>query len=346
MVDGLVRAKRPYRALRVLERSLKSGKMPAELYERFYNIGLASGWYWEGFRAIHKAIEMEPETGRRREGLARLYLNLRDFEAALNVLNPVLEKAGTVRSDAHYLHAEILRELEQRAEAVEAVNQGLSHDQRTPKTLMRAARYQVQLGGLADALAYAKEAIDLDANHAPALRMLADFSLWNGDCEQAEVYASALDAIPGEEKNAARIYATCSVLREDWEAALTKLDALIDADPQDSIALILRGEAKRALRQYDSAVTDIDMGIIHANGYTLQANISRLMTITEQQDQMCGRIAKDAYEEILRLAKPILPNPEEDVLCSGAPQEVRRLITHTFECFQGTEPQYDLYPTR
>ena len=200
VVDGLVRAKRPYRALRVLERSLKSGKMPAELYERFYNIGLASGWYWEGFRAIHKAIEMEPETGRRREGLARLYLNLRDFEAALNVLNPVLEKAGTVRSDAHYLHAEILRELEQRAEAVEAVNQGLSHDQRTPKTLMRAARYQVQLGGLADALAYAKEAIDLDANHAPALRMLADFSLWNGDCEQAEVYASALDAILGEEK--------------------------------------------------------------------------------------------------------------------------------------------------
>ena len=286
---------------------------------------------------------MDPAAGRRREGLARLYLNLRDFEAALDVLSPVLEQEKGIHSDAHYLHAEILRELERRSEAVEAVNRGLENDQRTPKTLMRAAQYQVQLGGLADALSYAKEALELDPTHAPALLMLADFSLWNGNCAEAADYATTLESIPGQEKNASRIHATCCVLQEEWDTALERLDALIEEDTQDSVALILRGEAKRAKGDYDSAVTDIDMGIIHAHGYTLQANISRLMTITEQQDQMCGRIAKDAFEELLRLSKPILPNPEEDVLCNGAPQEVRRLITHTFRCFKGNRSPNTTY---
>ena len=162
----------------------------------------------------------------------------------------------------------------------------------------------------------------------------------------AREYGSQIKAIEADHADGRRIEAACLVMEEQYQEAMTILDRIIEEDEQDSIALLLRGDVKRALFQYDDAVKDIDMGIIHANGYTIQANVSRLYTISEQQNQRTGRFDPDAYEELLHLAKPILPDPEKDVLCDGNSLQVRALVKHVFESFEGNRTPETTYIRR
>lgn len=342
---ALVRIHRPYQALNILRIAVEKDSKDPKLLELYFNIALRVGWYWEAFDAMYRAIDADPTNQKRKINASRLLYNLRDHDAALLRLKDVfLEK--NISAEAFYLQSEILKEVGRLEEAVDAVDQALSRQERTPKNLIQAADHQIQLGGLENARKNAQETLSKDANSLPALLMLGNFELWEGQAPEAKTYAIKVEALEPNNPDARRLMAGALILEGELDQATPILNQLIEDNEQDGVALLLRGELKRNQKKYNDAVTDIDMGIIHSRGYAVQGHISRLLTITQFQCQHEGMMAKDAFAELLELVKPMLPEPEKDVLCNGVPNEVRRLMAHAFSCFEGNRTPQTTYIRR
>jgi tetratricopeptide (TPR) repeat protein len=174
------------------------------------------------------------------------------------------------------------------------------------------ARVAIRIGDFADAERRLTALTSRDPRNAEAWSLLADLALWKGDVEGA---LGAVERVASLEPDGARWHRQLGIahaLAGRTADALAAFDAALDLAPRDPEALLWRGELRRAQRDFDGSLADIDAGITASHGYPIAGHLSRLLTAAAghgQEEGPLGSLKDEDLVELLDLLAPLLASP-------------------------------------
>ena len=330
------------RAIELLTPLMDAGNASVDVYELCFQLGLKLGRYRTAFRALDKALEGDPHHYSRRIDAARLLHNMRDYKLSLAHLDKVISLGGG-NAEACYLRSDVLRDMDRIDEALDSVKQAVSSERENVESFLRAAEHQINLGAMKDAFVSAKKAVELAPENREANLLLGQMLCWSALYDDAIACAEKILNKDPDHGGASRIRGASYYMKGDVEKAKADLEKALSIDEQDGEAMLWLGEIARAENRFDEAIQQIDMGIINSGGYAIPGHVLRLLTILKSQKQDQGYLARDAYEELLHIVAPTLPDPDIANTCEGRPTEVENLMLHAFSTFHGNRTHHATY---
>lgn len=243
------------------------------------------GWNHRAIAFLRRRQELQPDHVGTRQRLADLFAQTRNWEDAVDVLDsgPIGPRGALLRADL------LVRLADPRARAA------VGSLEAAP--LQRAALFG-RLGAHEDAL----EALGDADGSARALCLLR-----SGRFDEARAVAAALDgAVPAMVQGASLLAGGPPLFAEgEAAAALTLLDAAVEADPNLGEALLWRAEARLRLGDEAGALADIDSGVLLSGGYVLGARLLRyLLEVRAARRPTVGGLLKKALEPFA----PLIPS--------------------------------------
>jgi len=246
-------------ALGDLEQARRFEPNNAALYRRYLAYVGEHGDVQEAIEARRRIAENRPDDQANQRELARLLLRAEQPAEAKRILDQLMaeapEELANVAALAEY-HRRTGDFETGRSTLLEFVH---SREQPTVEHWLALARYLREGGAVDQAEAAYRQAVALeDARTMPVTRELADWLFRRGEfAKAAQQYAGLFDAVRDQPEARPgvvhRRYTEALLRAERTEAALRQTDALIEADPRDAQAHLLRA---LALQQRYHALPD------------------------------------------------------------------------------------------
>ena len=233
---------------------------------------------------------------------AGLAIDARQFDQAIADLRTILRdspnspRALLMLAKAHELTGAVELAQENYLKAYEAGKPALQFG-------MAYAEFLLQRGQLARAEVVASEVLQAHANHVPAMRILAQARINQGNWSGAQAVADDMQALPGQEQAAEQIRGTLFAARKDYSESIAAFRRAYDAAPADAqpmVALVrsylLAGKANEAvdfLRSViqaspDNARAFLLLGELHAESKDDAAAIQAFQQVIGLQPQQAS----------------------------------------------------------
>ena len=327
-------------SLQCLERASERSPRDAALHERLFEAYMALGWYREAIGAIDVAIEhASDKSAPVQRAASALFYDLGDAQMAVEYLERQFEP-GSGSPDVWLVRADALGALGRFSEGLASVTEALRVAPPTAEVRLAAARRQISLGDPAAAIENTHLAVELAPNAVDALFATAELSLWRGDDAAASSTAERALRLAPEHAGALAIRGALHVRAGRLDDAERALEAALAHEHGNPSALAWRGELRRAQGRFAEAVVDIDMALMNLPSYSVILETLRLLTVMAKQPEMTGPMDRDAFEELVRIFAPVLPDPSEADRCTGRPDAVRKLLTDALAAFGGNRSAF------
>jgi tetratricopeptide (TPR) repeat protein len=342
-------------AVTLLEAAARSvsPRSRAIVVERLARERLALGRYHEGLAAWREAVALGA-TRERRLGLASVYADLGDVEAAL----AELAERGGGDAAGHELEARLLVAAGRFEESKAAVGRALALRPATGESLLAAVQGYIQAGALGEARATALRAIEAEPKNVSAHLALGELELWGGDYDEAKAAAETALALDADNAEAWRLRGASRIMRADANAkpndaetrrllaaeisaAEGDIERALSRAPKDAEARVWRAEIERTRGSFAKALGLLDDAMPLYAGYALPAYLLRQLTVLEMRhaERRRGPVDPDVHAELVEILAPILgsaPAPREQVAAIARLKQARR----AFAGNRGLRPTY------
>jgi tetratricopeptide (TPR) repeat protein len=238
---------------------------------------LEQGRFDEAHADLQKLVELEPDDPLNQLALASLLADQKKYDEALPHFDKAIELApGSAQLYNQRARANLLAG--KAAQALEDLDKTLEIEPRQPMALLLRANALLVLGDAERALTDVERVLKEDNDFAPALRMRGMLLARSGKMQEAaESLRDAAEATPDDVELRLQL-ATVELANKKPDVAVKEFTAVIEADPDNWIALQGRGDAYLSQGDHQRARDDYEAALqLEANNSTILNNLAWLL---------------------------------------------------------------------
>jgi len=203
----------------------------------------------EAVRAYRRQLKLEPHRDDIRLSIARLLMDLKDWDGAYTLLQGLAKKPNPSLDVLRGLaRAQALKGLY--ADAVQTWNQVLAVAPDSLDDQYEKAKALYFAGSPEEAVAQLQAIRDKDPQHGPATDFLTDDALAHGDLRRAEeLLTSRLTEFRKQDELRILQLVDVQQSRGEWDRSVTVLKRFLNVNPDNGQALLRLGDAQAILKQ-------------------------------------------------------------------------------------------------
>ncbi|KIG14433.1 hypothetical protein DB30_06776 [Enhygromyxa salina] len=331
------------RALNQFESAAKLSPNAAHrAYQQIIGAAGSLGWEHDVRRALEAGIAAEPEDPTWHAQAVRFFVRGRYWQKALEHALRALElapEASRMWMEAAGLHAQ----LDQREPAAAALARALANIPADQELAYRieGARVAIDASDFETALACLNRAIELDPQDPEHHVKLAELRSWQGDDAQALAHTEQALALDREYAPAVRMQGALQVLAKRYDEAIATLRRAVELDPKEYQAHVWLSEAYLRTQRYDEAHAQLHNGTMNAGGFLFVAWLLRYLIVSyDEQTPPDAIIPARRTEEFDDVIRELCPALAEQCLSSRKDADIVAAVEAAMTALRGNRGIY------